>query len=234
VLGPNLFSISSIDLYIPNARSDNAVGYMGTFSDFTVGATYSFGRDASNAGGAAGTNCPGEVASSSRACRQITALAGYDNRAWGITAAYDKMQGNAGAAAGLTTPDSSDRRITVSGYALLGTTRIGAGLMKRKKVAATPALSMESDLYFVGAKFLVAPLLELDGQVARLDVKDREDDSTLAVLRLTYLLSRRTAVYTSLGHMRNAGNAAIALDAGGTVGAGLNQTGLSVGIRHAF
>lgn len=29
VLGPNLFSVSSIDLYIPNARSDNAVSYMG-------------------------------------------------------------------------------------------------------------------------------------------------------------------------------------------------------------
>jgi predicted porin len=61
VLGPNLFSINSIDLYLPNARSDNAVSYVGTFSGLTVGATYSLGRDASSAGGPSATGCPGEV-----------------------------------------------------------------------------------------------------------------------------------------------------------------------------
>lgn len=34
--------------------------------------------------------------------------------------------------------------------------------------------------------------------------------------------------------MKNAGAAAIALDAGGTVGAGLNQSGISAGVRHTF
>ena len=74
----------------------------------------------------------------------------------------------------------------------------------------------------------------LDGQVARLDIKDSRNDSTLTVLRLTYYLSKRTALYSSLGHMKNAGQAAVALDAGGTVGQGLSQTGVSVGIRHHF
>lgn len=234
VLGPNLFSISSLDPYIPNARSDNAVGYIGNFSDFTLGATYSVGRDASSAGGPAATNCAGEAAGNAKACRQVTALAGYDNKRFGVTATYDKMHGNTGAAAGLTTPDSSDRRISLNAYAMAGELKIGAGGIARKKEAALPENSLESRLMYLGASYPLLPALTLDGQVAKLDVKHSRNDSTLAVLRLTYYLSRRTALYTSLGRMKNAGQAAVAIDAGGTVGPGLSQTGLSVGIRHTF
>ena len=46
----------------------------------SVGASYSLGRDASSAGGAAATGCPGELAADDDACRQITALLGYDTR----------------------------------------------------------------------------------------------------------------------------------------------------------
>lgn len=234
VLGPNLFSMSSIDPYIPNARSDNAIGYLGTFSDVTVGATYSFGRDASAAGGPAATNCAGEAAGNAKACRQVTALLGYDNKALGATVTYDIMYGNTGAAAGLTTSDSSDRRATVNGYAMAGTTRIGAGVMARKKTAATRANDLESNLYYVGASHPLTPALTLDAQVARHEVKRSANDSTLAVLRLTYALSKRTAVYSSVGRMNNHGTAALALDAGGTVGAGMNQSGVTAGVRHAF
>jgi predicted porin len=234
VMGPNLFSISSIDPYIPNARSDNAVGYLGSFSDFTLGATYSFGRDTSSAGGPAATGCAGEVAGNAKACRQVTALLGYDNKRFGVTASYDIMYGNTGAAAGLTTSDSSDRRTTLNGYAMAGEMRIGAGVMARKKVAATPVNDLKSTLYYLGASYPLLPALTLDGQVARHDMKDSGNDSTLTVLRLTYYLSKRTAVYGSLGHMKNAGAAAIALDAGGAVGTGLSQSGISTGIRHSF
>jgi hypothetical protein len=34
--------------------------------------------------------------------------------------------------------------------------------------------------------------------------------------------------------MINAGGAAVAVDAGGTVGAGMNQSGVMLGIRHTF
>lgn len=234
VMGPNLFSISSIDPYIPNARSDNAIGYLGAYSDFTVGATYSFGRDASDAGGPAATNCAGEVAGNAKACRQVTALLGYDNKRFGVTASYDKMYGNTGAAAGLTTSDSYDRRTTLTGYVMAGDVRIGGGVMARRKAAATAVNNLESNLVYVGASYPLLPLITLDGQVARHDVKDSGNDSTLAVLRLTYYLSKRTAVYGSIGHMKNAGQAAIALDAGGTVGTGMNQSGVSTGIRHTF
>lgn len=44
------------NLYLPNACSDNAVGYLGNFNGFVIGATDSIGRDASSAGGPAATN----------------------------------------------------------------------------------------------------------------------------------------------------------------------------------
>lgn len=232
VLGPNLFSINSIDLYLPNARSDNAVGYLGSFNGFTAGATYSFGRDASGAGGPAATNCAGEVASDSKACRQFTALLGYETKAFGVNTTYDKLQGNTGAAGGLTSSDRFDRRVTVNAWAMLGSTKLGAGLIDRKTDAVTGVT--ESDLVYLGISQPVAPRITLDAQVARRDVKRSADDTNMFVARLTYAFSSRTAAYGAVGRMDNHGAAAIALDAGGTVAPGRAQNGVMAGIRHMF
>ena len=56
----------------------------------------------------------------------------------------------------------------------------------------------------------------------------------MTVARVSYNFSKRTAWTNSLGYMKNGGTAAIALDAGGTVGPGKNQTGFFTGIRHLF
>ncbi|MFL6674417.1 MAG: porin [Massilia sp.] len=232
VLGPNLFSISSIDLYIPNARSDNAVAYIGKFGAVVAGATYSLGRDASAAGGPAATNCAGEVPGNAKACRQYTGLLGYEGQAYGINASVDKLYGNAGAANGLTSSGRFDRRITVNGYAMLGRTKIGAGVMDRKIDAATGVT--ESDLYYLGVSYPVTGQLTLDAQVARKSVKDSPDDSNLFVARLTYALSKRSSVYGAIGRMDNRGRAANALDAAGTVGIGQAQNGVMTGLRHIF
>ena len=47
-------------------------------------------------------------------------------------------------------------------------------------------------------------------------------------------LSKRTAIYVAAGRVDNGGAAAVALSAGGSVGAGLTQTGVITGIKHAF
>ena len=232
IMGPALFSISSLDLYLPNARSDNAIGYMGTFSDVTVGATYSLGRDASGAGGPAATGCAGEVADNAKACRQVTALLGYDTGRYGATASYDILYGNAGAANGLSSSRNFDRRVIVSGYAMIEQLKIGGGVIERTIRAASGPV--DTQLLYFGAAYPLAPALVLDGQVARLDVKDSPNDSTLATARLTYHLSRRTAIYGAIGRMNNDGVAAVALDAGGTVGAGRKQNGVMAGLRHFF
>jgi len=76
--------------------------------------------------------------------------------------------------------------------------------------------------------------LTVDAQVARKNVKGSPDDTTMLVARLTYALSKRSAVYAAAGRMDNHGQAALALDSGGTVAPGKAQNGLMAGIRHAF
>ena len=232
VLGPNLFSINSIDLYLPNARSDNAIGYLGSVDGWSVGATWSFGRDGSAAGGPAATGCPGEVPGNAKACRQYTALLGYDAKAYGIDATYDKLYGNTGAANGLTSSNHYDRRVTVNGYAMLGAARVGAGVIARKTAAAAGVT--ESDLVYVGVSVPVAGPLTLDAQVARRNVKGSPDDTNMAVARLTYALSKRSAIYAGIGRMDNRGGAAVALDAGGSTAPGKAQNGVMTGLRHIF
>jgi predicted porin len=199
----------------------------------TVGATYSFGRDASAAGGPSATNCPGEVAGNAKACRQVTGLLGYDGKGFGINTSYDVMYGNTGASGGLTSSDNKDQRVTLNGYVMLGDVKIGGGVIDRRTRAAGN-VNTDSDLYYLGVSYPFSAALVLDAQLSRLNVKGSNNDATLSVARLTYNLSKRTAVYTSAGYIKNGGTSAIAVDAGGTVGAGKNQFGLMTGIRHMF
>jgi predicted porin len=231
VLGPHLFSAGSIDAYLPNARSDNAIGYLGNFGGVVVGATWSVGRDASAAGGPAATNCPGEVPGNAKACRQYTGLLGYETKDWGINASYDRMHGNGGAGGGLTSSANTDTRTTVNGFLMLGATKIGGGVIERETRAATGLT--ESDLFYLGVSYPAGPCT-IDAQVARRDTKHSPSDVDMLVARLTYGLSKRTAVYTSVGRMANKGASAVSLDAGGTVGAGLGQNGVMAGLRHTF
>lgn len=57
ILGPAVYGLGSLDNYVPNTRTDNAISYKGKFAGLTIGGTYSFGRDTVNAGPSpAGTN----------------------------------------------------------------------------------------------------------------------------------------------------------------------------------
>jgi len=238
VVGPSIHSAINNDPYINNARTDNSVGYLGTFSNLRVGATYSFGRDTSAAGGAGGSNCPGEVAGNRRACRQVTAMLGYSTDSVGVAAAYDIMYGNTGAtnvsgpANPLTSSSFNDERFVFDGFFKVGAVKIGAGLIDRKTHATKET---GTQLAFLGASYPFANAWVLDGQVSRLKVKNTADASTLFVARGTYSFSKRTAAYASLGYMRNRGAAAIPVDNGGVVGApGMNQTGIMTGMRITF
>jgi len=231
VLGPSLFALGSIDPYLPNARSDNAIGYMGNFGPLVVGATYSLGRDASNAGGPPATNCAGEVPGNAQACRQYTGLLGYETPAWGVNTSYDRMHGNTGAAGGLTSSANTDTRTTLNGYAMLGAVKIGAGVIDRDTKAATGRT--ESDLYYLGASY-PAGAFTFDAQWAKRVTRHVDADVTMLVARVTYALSKRTYLYTGVGRMDNEGTSAVPLDAGGGVGVGRTQNGFMAGLRHHF
>jgi predicted porin len=236
ILGPNIYGSSSLDSYIPNARADNSVAYRGTFSGFTLGSTYSLGRDAVNAGPSpSGTNCAGESGADKKACREWSALVKYDAPAWGAALAVDEMRGGAGAFAGLVRSAMKDTRLSANGYAKLGAFKLGAGVIRRDNEAsvATP----RSELVYLGAAYTVSPQLVVDGELFRLKFKGSANKSTMAAVRATYNFSKRTAFYATAGRINNDGASALSVSSGQSASnpiAGGSQTAVAMGFRHSF
>src|SRR5260370_41706556 len=100
ILGPDIYGSGSLDWYLPNARSDNTIGYKGTFHGLTFGATYSNGRDSAGTGNSPGQGtCEGPVAGNGTQCRQWSAMLRYDTASFGVAAAYDEQPGGPSALA---------------------------------------------------------------------------------------------------------------------------------------
>ncbi|WP_395704220.1 porin [Aquabacterium sp.] len=236
VTGPNTFGSGSLDNYLPNARTDNALGYRGSFGAFTLGATYSFGRDAVNAGPSpSGTNCAGESATDPKACREWSVMLRYATPAWGAVLAVDEIRGGSGAFAGLTRSDLRDTRSALNGWFKTGDIKWGAGVIERRNEAS--AATPKSRLWHIGASTPLAGLWTLDATLMRLKFDHSANAATLAALRLSYLLSRRTALYATAGHIGNDGTLALSVSngaAGAAPAAGTGQSGVMLGMRHAF
>ncbi len=235
VLGPAIYGTGSLDPYIPNARADNALAWRGSFGGWMLGATYSFGRDAVNAGNPAGTNCPGELAADAKACREWSVLARYDAASWGVAWARDTIRGGPGAFAGLSSAALSDTRVSANGYVKIGSIKTTLGVVRRRNGASqsTP----RSDLWYAGVVWSAAPALTLDGELLRLDYAGSTDRAWLLAARATYALSRRTALYATAGAVSNEGSLALSVSAGAggsNPKVGTGQSGFTAGLRHAF
>lgn len=244
LIGPNAFGLSSMDSYIPNARTDNSLAYRGRFGAWTLGATYSLGRDAVNAGPSpSGTNCAGESATDSQACRQWTAMLKYDSAPWGVALAVDEMRGGTGAFSGLVRSDLKDRRIMLNGYAALAPTlKLGVGAIRRDNdgagaASAANGATPRSTLAWAGLAWSPTTKVVIDGQLQQLRFAQGGDHSTLFVLRSTYKFSPRTAAYAQIARIDNADRLALSVSSaavGGSPAAGSGQTGLMLGLRHSF
>jgi predicted porin len=243
ILGPSQYAIGSLDAYIPNARTDNTIAYKGTFSGLTVGATYSFGRDAAGGVPASGT-CAGEVAGNASACHAMSAMVKYDAATFGVAGAYEEQRGGTGATASffngsapiaLTDAGDKDRRIVANGYVKLGNAKLGVGWIGRHVQAV--AGDVRSNLYFVNGSYPLTGALTLDAGLIRLINADQSRSATMAVLRGVYALSKRTALYAQTGYLWNSANAQYSVSGGGggtTPARGVNQLGAMVGMRTAF
>jgi len=232
IIGPSQYGLGSLDSFIPNGRSDNSIAYRGTFSGVTIGGTYSLGRDTSSAGGPAGTGCAGESATDATACREWSALLRYDAPGYALIGAYDRIYGGAGAANGLNSSDKTDSRAHIAAFFKQEDWKLGVGIIQRNNEGS--ATQPRSNLVYLGAAYNVTPFFTLDGQVARLNYRATNNDSKQFLLRGVYNLSKRSAVYVAIGRIDNDGTAALALSAGGSTAAGLNQNGIITGIKHSF
>lgn len=235
ILGPNAYGSSSLDSYFPNARADNAIAYKGKFGGFTLGATYSFGRDSVNAGPSpSGTNCAGENPADKNACREWSAMLMYETNWWGLSAAYDSLRGGPGAFAGLTSSELKDDRLALGGYMLVGKAKAGLGWVARRNEAlAAP----RSNLYYGGLAYDITPAVTLSGELYYLDYRHSTNRAWLGAARASYAFSKRSSVYATAGYINNGGSLALSVDSASTGAnptAGGTQLGAMVGIKHIF
>lgn len=243
IVGPAVYSLGSLDGYIPNSRIDNSVAYKGKFNNLTVGATYSLGRDTVNAGPSpAGTNCAGESGADTQACREWSALVKYDTATWGAALGYDTLNGRTPASAtdvvfgGLTSSDKSDSRLMLNGYVKFSDVKVAGGLIRRTNDGS--ATKPKSDLWYMGASYPLSASLTLDGTIAKLSYKDVSNfDSTLIAVRSLYKLSKRTTLYAQLGTISNESLANVSVSGGATgsnPALGDSQTAVMLGVNHSF
>ncbi|MGF7000715.1 porin [Paraburkholderia sp. GAS32] len=247
-IGPGIYGIDSLDAGFSVPRSDNTVAYRKSFSGLTVGASYSFGRDASPAGGSntpGASPCAGSIPGNAQACREWSMLLEYDAKYWGVAAVYDRQNGGPGASVnlfnGLTPLPMSgsgdhDSRLLVDGYLKFDKFMFSAVWINRHVEAdslLTPDVT--SNQFALEGQYKVTPSLIIDSLVQRI-VNSRQDTrANMEMMRTTYLLSVRTAVYAQVAFLQNSRNAAYAVSAaGGTPGKGMNQAAAMLGIRHSF
>ena len=241
VIGPSAFSMASFDTYVPNARTDNTIAYRGKFGGLTVGGTYSFGRDTSAAG-----NCAGENVSQSNACKAWSGLLKYDTATWGVAAVYDEQRGGAGATpvsvvpgtagTAVASPDDRDRRYMANGYVRFANLKVGGGWLHRNISGTTRNVS--TNLYYLGASYPIANWA-IDAQVLRYDADAYQARGTMTVGRASYNFSRRTSSYVMLARMDNSGSGSVFSVSSSSIAPlapapGKDQTGVLVGLRHAF
>lgn len=235
ILGPNAYGSGSIDNYFPNARADNSIAYKGKFGGFTIGATYSFGRDSVNAGPSpSGTNCAGENPADKSACREWSALLAYETNWWGVHVAYDSLRGGPGAFAGLTSSSLKDDRMSTGGYAIVGHAKVGAGWVARRNEAL---VAPRSNLFYAGVAYDITPAWTISGQAYYLDYRHSDNKAWLGAVRASYAFSKRTSVYVTAGYIDNGGTLNLSVDSassGANPTAGGNQFGSMVGIKHIF
>ncbi|MDC6128884.1 porin, partial [Burkholderia gladioli] len=99
------------------------------------------------------------------------------------------------------------------------------------------AAGAHSDLFFLGASYAVKPDFIVDGEGYRIVNAAHDTRATMATLRATYLLSKRTSVYAQSSYLWNSAHASYAVSGGGagtTPGAGMGQLGAMVGVKHMF
>jgi predicted porin len=248
VIGPNIYGMGSLDAYIPNARTDNSVAYRLKYSGFTLGASYSFGRDSAGTGNSPGQGtCAGQVPGEMTECRAWSAMLKYDGSWFGAGASYEEQRGGAGAAANffdgvkplpLTSSGDNDDRAQANAYVnLYGIKVVGGWIGRWVDTDSSGGPNVHSNLFYVSASYQIVPPFVLDGGVYRVIVTGQNARATLGVLRGNYFLSKATTVYLQGAYLANSSHASYSVSAGGggtTPAPGQGQLGVMAGIRHLF
>lgn len=219
-------------------RFDNDVQYTGIFGPLTLRAEWALGEQA---GGARNNSAQGIAAT--YATGPISVGAAYTLR-------KPSVLGNGFAAAPTATGASfqDNRDWTVGGAYVAGPLRISAGYAREMQDTAG-GISAQQKNAWIGGSYDITPALALTAAYYDTKVEKAAPAATggtidgkrqLAIVGLTYALSKRTNLYADVdyAHFKDGlANRTVALAGGAQLplsGSGSNQTGVSVGINHLF
>ena len=170
----------------------------------------------------------------------------YDAKAWGVSAAYDRQDGGPGGAANLfnglaplalTQSGNRDSRLLLDAYVKFDKLMFGAVWLNRRvdsASASTPGTT--SNQFALEAQYKLSPAMVFDAMVQHVINGQQDTRATAEMVRATYALSLRTAVYAQVAVLQNSAEAAYSVSSGGasTPGKGMGQVGTMLGIRHSF
>ena len=196
-------------------RSSNMISYYTpNFSGFTAGLGYGFDEQTS---GKAGRYVGGYVA--------------YENGPLGVAVSYDQRN---------LAADVDRNALTVAGSYDLNVVKLNA-ILQQTKDDVPGASDRKVNAYALGASAPVGAG-EVKLQYALYDQKAIDSKAHQISLGYVHNLSKRTALYGTVAYLKNkdASNLSLpglttkGLSQVGGPGAGENQTGVQVGIRHSF
>lgn len=194
-----------------DVRSSNMVSYYTpNFSGFTGGVGYGFDEQTTGKAG-----------------RYAGAFGAYDNGPLSVALSYDRRD--------LAAASKRDT-LTVSGSYDLNVAKLSTILQQSKY--ETPGLAdAKFNAYAIGASMPVGAG-EFKLQYALYDQKAINSKAHQLSLGYVHNLSKRTAVYGTVAYLKNKDQSNLGLDAKNLnttgPGAGNNQTGVQVGVRHSF
>lgn len=198
-------------------RKNNMVTYASpNFSGFNGTISYAFDENGSSSGlGKLGRYIGGNVA--------------YDNGPLSVTAAYATLSlGNAG-----------DRdEMSLGGSYNFGVAKV-VGLAQQVKYSPNVGRDLKYNNYLLGVSAPVGGVGEVKAQYAFYDQKGNNTKAHQFSLGYVHNLSKRTALYSNVAYLKNNNRSSLGLGAKGIVAnsasaPGKDQTGVQVGIRHAF
>jgi predicted porin len=206
---------------VNSVRASNMITYATpNFSGFNASVAYAFD----------------EKALANKAGRYAGGMVGYDNGPLSVTAAYGSVKTNLFGAA-------ADRDTYSIGASYdFGAAKITA-MGSQTKYKPDAGSSAKFNNYLVGLSAPVGGVGEVKAQYAYYDQKGFDAKAHQFSLGYVHNLSKRTALYGTVAYLKNNKNSGLGLDASGSydgankiggVNAGQNQTGVQVGIRHAF
>ncbi|WP_133894374.1 porin [Paraburkholderia sp.] len=153
----------------------------------------------------------------------------YQFRSFSARVVYEQTRGTI--AAPVDTSSELDKRFSAAAKLRVGTATLFAGFLN---VNGQLQMSPDGNMYWGGAYYQITPAFGVSAEVDHYQTRDNGHPNWF-IFEGTYNLSKQTSLYAFAGYLDVGGGKNFTLNYLDTSSPGnLNQTGVIVGIRHAF